>query len=106
MFLIASSVNINTFLGWLVHRVTANFNFQANQTYDYTDCVSGSDYVFEALDDDRTGGYMSARWKSIRCGDYIILPKTSGTEKYQVEKIDYYSEPSDMWIALLRRVNQ
>ena len=106
MFLIASSVNINTLLGRLVHKVVASFKFPGNQTYDYTDCVSGRDYVFEALDDEPTGGYMSARWKSIKCGDYIILAKDSGTEKYQVEEIDYYSEPSDMWIALLRRVNQ
>lgn len=106
MFLIASGVNINTFFNWLVREISANFKFQRNQTYDYTDCISGRDYVFETLDDDSTSCYMTARWKSIRCGDYIILANASGAEKYRVEEIDYYSEPSDMWIALLRRVNE
>lgn len=106
MFLIASSVNINTFLGPLLHRVLANLKFQGSQTYDYTDCISGRDYIFEVLDDDSTRGYMSARWRNIKCDDCIILATPSGIEKYQVEEIDYYSEPSDMWIALLRRLNQ
>lgn len=106
MFLIASSVNINTFLGWLVHRVLTNFKFQGNQTYDYSGCISGRDYVFEILDDDSTGAYMTARWKSIKRGDCIILANASSIEKYRVEEIDYYSEPSDMWVAFLRRLNQ
>lgn len=118
MFLITSGVNISTFLGWLAHEILTSLKFQGNQTYDYTDLVAGRDYVFEVLDDDCDRGCMSARWRSIKCGDYIILSNSnlpnsnlsnsnsSGTDKYQVEEIDYYSEPSDMWMALLRRVNE
>lgn len=108
MFLIASGVNISTLLGWLTHEVLTSFKLQGNQTYDYTGLIVGRDYVFEVLDNDCDRGYMSARWKSIKCGDYIILANANilGTEKYQVEEIDYYSEPSDMWMALLKRVNQ
>ncbi len=106
MFFIASGVNISTLFGWFTHRILTNFNFPRNQTYDYRNLVTGRDYVFETLDNDCTKGYMSARWKSIKCGDYIILGNASDTHKYQVEEIDYYSEPSDMWIALLKQVNQ
>ena len=106
MFLIASSVNLNNFLGTLAHKLLTSFKSQRNQTYDYTDCVRGRDYVFEVLDNDCNAGYMSARWKNIKCGSYVILANESHIEKYQVEEIDYYSEPSDMWIALLRRVKE
>ncbi len=106
MFLISSGVSLNTFFDWLSHEVLTTFKFQQNQTYDYTGLVAGRDYVFEILDNDCTRGCMTARWKNIKCGDYIILPNASGSQKYQVEEIDYYSEPADMWMALLKQVNE
>lgn len=73
------------------------------KTYDYSQYVCGRDYVFEPVDDLKKG-YMTAQGKGIKCGDYIILKNGSNSCRYQVEEIDYYSEPSDMWMALLNKV--
>jgi len=46
---------------------------------------------------------MTAQCKGVKRGDWIILEDNGRSYRYQVEQIDYYSEPSDMWIALLNQ---
>jgi hypothetical protein len=75
-----------------------------NKTYDYTDYVCGRDYVFEPLADKPDSGYMSSQSKGIKPGDRIILKNGSTIGLYEVVEIEYYSEPSDMWMALLKKV--
>lgn len=75
-----------------------------NKTYDYTQLVYGRDYVFEAVEDNPAKGYMTAQCQGVKRGDYIILRNGSNSHRYQVEKIDYYSQPPDMWVALLHKV--
>ncbi|WP_246275585.1 hypothetical protein [Brasilonema bromeliae] len=48
---------------------------------------------------------MTGQGTGIKRGDYIILCHSSRTCRYQVEDIDYYSEPPNMWIALLQEVD-
>jgi hypothetical protein len=86
------------------------FSFLSNKpkqpqakTYDYSQYVCGRDYVFEPVDDLKKG-YMTGQGKGIKRGDYIILKNGSNSCRYQVEEIDYYSEPPDMWMALLNKV--
>ncbi|MEH1902973.1 MAG: hypothetical protein V7L04_16530 [Nostoc sp.] len=74
-----------------------------HKIHDYSQQVWGSDYVFERLNEG-TIGYMTGIGKSIKPGDRIILRQGSESYQYQVEEIDYYSDPSDMWIALLKQV--
>lgn len=73
------------------------------KVHDFTRFEQGQDYVFDPID--ATQGYMTGQGKRIRRGDYILLQPRSEVEWYQVEAIDYYANPSDMWIALLLRVN-
>ncbi len=61
--------------------------------------VAGQDYVFELAEEDKKA-YITGQGRGIKPGDSIILDDDAG--KYQVEKIDYYSNPSDMWIALVK----
>lgn len=76
---------------------------QKNKTYDYTQLVSGSDYIFEPIDGELKG-YMTGQGKGLKPGDYILLPDGSSFSRYQIEEIDYYSNPPDMWIGLLKQV--
>ena len=76
---------------------------QHDKTYDYTQLVSGEDYVFEPIDGG-IRGYMTSSGKGVKSGDYIVLADDVSASRYQVEKIDYYSNPPEMWIALLKRV--
>ncbi|MBW4471950.1 MAG: hypothetical protein KME45_16310 [Stenomitos rutilans HA7619-LM2] len=47
---------------------------------------------------------MTGQGKGIKPNDYILLQLESISRCYQVEVIDYYSQPSDMWIALLKSI--
>jgi len=74
-----------------------------HKTHDFTQCVSGSDYVFEVAENFTTA-YMTARGKGVKPNDYIILQIGSDSHRYQVEQIDYYSNPPDMWMALIKKI--
>ncbi|MBH8554707.1 hypothetical protein I8751_20560 [Nostocaceae cyanobacterium CENA357] len=73
-----------------------------HKTHDYSQLIWGKDYVFESLSSG-IEGQMTGIGKGIKPRDYIILQRGFETYRYRVEQIDYYSDPSDMWIALLKR---
>ncbi|MEH2149005.1 hypothetical protein [Nostoc sp.] len=81
----------------------ANLLKQKNKIHDYSQQVWGSDYVFERLNEGMIG-YMTGVGKGIKPCDRIILREGCESYQYQVEEIDYYSDPSDMWIALLKEI--
>ncbi|MDZ8106525.1 MAG: hypothetical protein RM338_13020 [Nostoc sp. DedQUE12a] len=74
-----------------------------NKTHDYSQKICGSDYVFERVKEGRIG-YMTGVGNGVKASDRIILRQGSESYQYQIEEIDYYSYPSDMWIALLKQV--
>jgi MioC protein len=73
--------------------------------HDYTRAEKEGSYIFEPIEG-ALKGYMTGRGGRMKCGDLVILPDGCGSSRYQVDQIDYYSNPPDMWIALLRQVNQ
>jgi MioC protein len=75
------------------------------KTHDYSQLEKGSDYIFESVDGG-SRGYMTGQGGGVKCGDYVILPAESNGGRYQVKEIDYYSNPSDVWTALLERVDE
>jgi len=77
---------------------------QKQKTYDYTNRVNGQDYVFEP-GESLNISYMTGHGKGIKPGDFIILELDSNISHYQVEHIDYYLDPPDMWMASLRKIN-
>ncbi|XGV94520.1 MAG: hypothetical protein ACAF41_17410 [Leptolyngbya sp. BL-A-14] len=48
--------------------------------------------------------YMTGQGKGIKPNDYILLKFKSRPQRYQVKMIDYYSNPPDLWIALLNPI--
>jgi len=76
---------------------------QQQKTHDYSQCITGRDYVFESLNQG-LAGQMTGVGKGIKPCDYIILRRGSELSRYQVEDIDYYADPPDMWMALLKKV--
>jgi hypothetical protein len=69
------------------------------KTHNYTDQSESAHYVFEWIEDGLRG-QMTAYGKGIKQQDFIIL--SSG--RYQVEEIEYYSNPSHLWTAVLTKV--
>ncbi|HBL57023.1 MAG TPA: hypothetical protein DDZ80_00125 [Cyanobacteria bacterium UBA8803] len=75
----------------------------STETHYYTCSCEAHDHVF-APKDGGIRAYMTGQGKGIKQGDYLVLQGGYGSEPYQVDKINYYSNPPDMWIALLKQV--
>ncbi|MBD2662885.1 hypothetical protein B6N60_00399 [Richelia sinica FACHB-800] len=73
------------------------------KVHDYSHLIWGIDYVFDWLQQEQKA-CMTAWGKDIKAGDQIILKKDNQSHRYQIEEIDYYSDPADMWIALLKQI--
>lgn len=73
------------------------------RVHDYSLFKSGQDYAFERIEKGMKG-YMTGQCRDVKAGDYILLREESGLSQYQVEEIDYYLSPPDMWIALLKKI--
>ncbi|MFB2878037.1 hypothetical protein [Floridanema aerugineum] len=67
------------------------------RTHNFTKQKMSVNYEFEEIDGRR--GQMTGYGKGINVKDYIILTKQG--IRYRVEAIEYYSEPADLWTALL-----
>lgn len=73
------------------------------RTHDFTKYVCGEDYIWEAGEAPQQA-YMTGTGENIRRGDYIILNRQSQLYRYQIQSIDYYANPDDMWIAALKEI--
>lgn len=106
MFFMSHNLSVSTdFLSVLKEQ--QNFlktAFQRKQrVHDYSPFKSGQDYAFELIESG-TKGYMTGQARGVEVGDYILIREESGLSQYQVEQIDYYMSPPDMWIALLKKI--
>ncbi|MFB2771566.1 hypothetical protein ACE1AT_20090 [Pelatocladus sp. BLCC-F211] len=95
-----SGMNLSVIYDFVMQLIFTTPTFQKHKIHDFRGFICGRDYVFEPIDGLKKG-YMTAQCKGVKRGDWIILENDSRFYRYQVEEIDYYSEPSDMWIALL-----
>lgn len=98
-----SGINLNVVFLSLRDFILDKLKLHKNKTHDFTKCVPGTDYVFEVAENPTTA-YMTARGKGIKPDDYIVLQIGSEFYQYRVEQIDYYSNPADMWMALIKKV--
>lgn len=75
------------------------------KTHRYDVCDSPPNFVINVMEN-RTNYYsMTAQGPHIRPGDYIEITQPDQWVTYQVDTIEYYSVPSDMWIAVLHRLS-
>jgi len=105
MSFIKTGINFSFCLlsGFLPMFVILNESKPKYKIHDYSQLVRGRDYVFDPLHGG-LGGYMTATGKGIKPRDYIVLQYGCKSYQYKVEEIDYYSDPSDMWMALVKQV--
>jgi hypothetical protein len=69
------------------------------QTHDYTKRTWGHDYSTTDVIDGGMRLRLAGWGLGINAGDYLILPNGSGTTRYQVDRVNYCMDPSDMWFA-------
>jgi hypothetical protein len=77
-----------------------------SKTHNYSRCVAGEEYVFgPATEKDQQQGAsrfcMTSTGDGVRCNDFILLRNGRNLDRFRVEQIEYYSEYSEMWSALL-----
>ena len=70
------------------------------KTYSYDACNIDVDFSLDAILGTRFF-CMTAQMSGVLPDDCIEINHQNGIEIYQVKEIEYYEEPSDMWIAKL-----
>ncbi len=75
------------------------------QTYDYTEANrrwGHNCFTMKVIDGGRTLKLYGFGHRMV-VGDYLIMShKTGETTRYQIEEIEYKSDPPDMWIATVK----
>lgn len=71
-----------------------------HRTHRYNQGQLGTEFFLET-DADASVSYMTAQSSAVRLGDYIEIASPDGPLKFQVNEIEYYSDPADMWMAQL-----
>ncbi|MEO1131354.1 MAG: hypothetical protein AAFX40_01465 [Cyanobacteria bacterium J06639_1] len=71
---------------------------------DFTGDRFGVDYVFE-FDSESRSGCITSSGRKICEGDRLRLPDGDRVAEYEVVAVDYYCNPSDMWIAKVKPVS-
>lgn len=72
--------------------------------HDYTIYQNGVDYVFDLVDGG-TQGYLTAQGRDPQIGDRVALKENAVVEQYEIVTLDRYASPSDLWTALLVRID-
>jgi hypothetical protein len=90
------------FLGFLSRLGNFRRSHRKGRVHHYTSYKCGRDYAFDEIQDG-SQAYMTAYGYGVKPGDYITICRDKVKIQYKVEQIDYYSNPSDLWIALLVR---
>jgi hypothetical protein len=85
------------------HNATPFAFLRRRTVHDYTQARSGVDYVLEAVDPEGSQIYMTAQGRNVAPGHIIAIATEQQPWYYQVETIDYYADPADMWVALLSK---
>lgn len=87
----------------LVAKNRAGSSAKSQKIHDYSKLTSGQDYVLESAIE-TSGFYITAQGHNIKPKDYLLLSDGNTKMLYQIVAVEYYSEPSDMWTALILNV--
>lgn len=82
-----------------------NYLFRRNKTkiFSYDFCGIGENFVLEA-DLNTRSYYMTSLQAGAQLGDCVQIHHLDKTTTYQIQEIEYYTEPSDMWMARLLQI--
>ncbi|QUY42431.1 hypothetical protein HRE53_11445 [Acaryochloris sp. 'Moss Beach'] len=95
-------MGISIYPDWQLGRASFNQKRRARKqrTHRYNQGQLGTEFFLETSADTSVS-YMTAQGPVVRPGDYIDIASPDGHLKFQVDEIEYYSDPADMWMAQL-----
>lgn len=70
--------------------------------FSYDACNIGQTFALET-NSDAGFTYMTCQQAGMQAGDWVRMMHPHKTTMYQIQEIEYYEEPSDMWMAKLRK---
>ena len=78
-------------------------NRQPDVTHDYGPGLRkwGHDYTIMGIHDGGKRLNVSGWGDGLREGHYILLQQGDGSTRYLIKEVSYYSDPDDMWKAVL-----
>jgi hypothetical protein len=74
---------------------------QKLKTHHYQASGRGVDFFLEESSDNSKEFYMTSHKSRVKKTDLIKIHGSSGSQTYKVLDIDYYTDPSEMWMARL-----
>jgi hypothetical protein len=69
--------------------------------YNYSESKDENEFIIELIDQNLLKYSMTGFGSGIKVGDFVAIDEKN-LIKYQVEDIDYFFEPPDMWIAIVK----
>lgn len=73
------------------------------KTFSYDACNMGQTFVLDAISDTSVC-LMTSQQVGVRSGDFVQINHPDKMTTYQIEEIEYYAEPSDIWMAKLLHI--
>jgi|GEM_PF-1333071 len=74
------------------------------KTFGYAASNVGETFVLDTTPNPSLS-YMTSLQAGVQLGDYIQIYHPDKMTTYQIQEIEYYREPSDMWMAKLLKVD-
>lgn len=74
-----------------------------SDTHDYTNARRGfgHDITYHPLDEKGIRLKATGWGHGLKVGHFILLSNRAGSTRYQVESINYFTDPADMWGVVL-----
>lgn len=63
------------------------------------------EFALNEIKDQSGSYYMTAQGAPVQPGDYIEITQSQQCAKYQVDDVEYYCDPPDMWRAVLHGIS-
>lgn len=73
------------------------------KTFIYVVCNFGQSFVLDPTPDP-TVCYMTSQQANVKTGDRVQIYYPDEMTSYWIQEIEYYAEPSDMWVAKLLKI--
>lgn len=101
-------MNVSEFYDWKYH-ISNQFKKylqreESTKTFRYAASNIGETFALDTTPNPRLS-YMTSLQAGVHLGDYIQIYHPDSTTTYQIQEIEYYAEPSDMWMAKLSKVD-
>lgn len=63
-----------------------------------------SEFIINSIEDQPGFYHITAQGPRVKLGESIEIEQSGQYQTYQIDDVEYYSEPSDMWMAMMHSI--